>query len=69
MDAPAPKTIYDLLLHESLTVYTSDQSLSSRKNQDRYTVTKVHNGWIYHTWNQYGTSVTFVPQYQPGTQP
>ena len=69
MDAPSPKTIYDLLLHESLTVYTDDQSQTFKPNQDRYTVTKVENGWLYHTWNQYGTSVAYVPQYQPGTQP
>jgi len=59
-----PKTIYELDLHESITIYTTDRSSSSQRNEDRYTVTKVHNGWLYHTWNQYGTSVAFVPQYQ-----
>jgi hypothetical protein len=62
------KTIYELELHESLIIYTTDQSPSARKNQDRYTVTKVHNGWLYHIWSQYGTSVTFVPQYQTEPQ-
>ena len=69
LDAPAPKTIYDLLLHESITIYTSDQSPFSKITTDKYTITKVHNGWLYHIWNQYGTSVTFVPQYQPEPQP
>ncbi len=69
MADPTPKTIYDLLLHESLTIYTDDQSLSPIINSDKYTVTKVENGWIYHIWNQYGTSTTYVPQYQPGPQP
>ena len=57
------KTIYELELHESMVIHTS-----SNRHEDRYTVTKVHNGWLYHTWNQYGTSVAFVPQYQTEPQ-
>ena len=57
------KTIYEMELHESMVIHTI-----SEQYEDRYTVTKVHNGWLYHTWNQYGTSVTFVPQYQTEPQ-
>ena len=62
------KTIYELELHESITIHTTEKASFSKPLEDRYTVTKVHNGWIYHIWNQYGTSVTFVPQYQTEPQ-
>jgi hypothetical protein len=57
------KTIYELELHEIMEPRTI-----SEQTGDRYTITKVHNGWLYHICTKYGTSVTFVPQYQTEPQ-